>query len=480
MTEGIPECTALRLDAGTRRSDAGRTLLGGSPLRLLRLTDTGARIVEDLAAGSPVGSAPNRQRLARRLLDGGFAHPDLTRATHAELFPEGPPTVGLVVPVRDDADGLASLLARTDLPSQVVVVDDGSADPAAIAAVVGDRARLLRRETSGGPGVARNAGWRALSTDLVAFVDADVLPDDGWLEELLPHFADPTVAAVAPRVRGRPADTASAPSALDRYEAHRSPLDLGARPARVAPGTRIGYLPTALILYRTSVLQRHGGFDDALRVGEDVDLLWRTVAGGDTVRFEPAATATHRNRRSWGALARQRFVYGTSIAALDARHPGAVAPIEIDRWSALAWALPIVAGRRGAVGGAIIAATTATALARKLDGRVDRPVGEAVRLAALGHGWAGRWLARATVRAWLPIALAASIVSRRARLATGAALVVPAALEWRENRPDLDPLRWVAASVVDDTATCAGTWIGCRRARSWRGLSPRLQEIRGL
>lgn len=478
MTEGIPECTALRLDPSTRRLDGGRTLIGGSPLRLLRFTDVGARIVDDFVAGSPVGPDASRQKLGRRLLDAGVVHPMLYGSPpDAAALPR--PTICLVVPVRDHALDLAALLSRPDLPDQIVVVDDASGDPAAVDEAIrphADRVQLHRRSTSGGPGVARNDGWERVDTDLIAFLDADVLPTEGWLDHLLPHFADPAVGAVAPRVRAR----AAADRSLDRYESHRSPLDLGPAPANVAPGRRVSYLPSAAILYRYSVLSELGGFDPALRVGEDVDLLWRAVAAGHTVRYEPAATVTHRNRGSWPALARQRFQYATSAAALESRHPGALAPVELDAWSALAWALPVVGGTRGALAGAAVTAGTTAALARKLDARVEQPVAEALRLAGAGNLWAGRWLARATVRSWLPLALTASLVSRRARRATAAALVVPALLDWREARPQIDPIRWVAATALDDIASCAGAWVGCRRQRSWRSLRPRLRGIPGL
>ena len=56
----------------------------------------------------------------------------------------------------------------------VVVVDDGSFDPAAVAAVGGRHgARIEHRLDNGGPGPARNHGWRRVDTDLVAFLDSD-------------------------------------------------------------------------------------------------------------------------------------------------------------------------------------------------------------------------------------------------------------------------------------------------------------------
>ena len=472
MTEGFWEHTALRLDDGTRRSDRGRTILGGSPLRIVRLRDAGADALDQLVGGDPVGDDPVRQRLARRLLDGGLVHPVPLRPSTA--------TVSLVIPVRDHADDLAALLdaseAAGDLPGDVIVVDDGSRDVRAVSRAVAGRGRVIRRDRPGGPATARNAGWSAATGELVVFVDADVLPTDGWLATVLAHFGDPVVAAVAPRVRGRRASN----SVLDRYEEHRSPLDLGPTPARVAPRTRVAYVPTAAIAYRRHLLETLGGFDEGLQVGEDVDLVWRVVGAGHTVRYEPSAVVTHRNRPSWPAFVVQRARYGSSAAALDRRHPGRVPPVELDAWSMLAWVLPVAGGRRGALAGVTTAAATTAALLPKLRGRFDHPTAEAVRLGGLGHLWAGRWLAQATVRAWLPIALGASLVSRRARVATAAAVVVPPVLAWRDTRPELDPARWLAASVVDDAAYCAGTWWGCWRERSWRVLLPRLSRIPGL
>ena len=471
MAEGSWDDIALRLDGRTRRSAGGRTLLGGSPLRLVRLTDAGARVVADLATGAPVGPDPARRRLARRLLDSGLAHPVPLRAPAA--------TVSIVVPVRDHAPDLRALLdALTPAGNvtEIVVVDDGSVDPATVAEAVAGRARLVRREVAGGPAAARNAGWRTTATELVAFLDADVLPRSGWLDTLRAHFTDPAVAAAAPRVRAR----RSGQAVLDRFEEHRSPLDLGPDAGRVAPGSRIPYVPTAAIVYRRDVLEACGGFDESLRFGEDVDLVWRAVGGSHTVRYEPAAEVSHRNRSSWTELARQRFRYGSAAAALDQRHPGAVPPVRVDGWSLLTWSLPVVAGRRGAAAGVAVGAGTTLALARKLRGRVDRPAVEALRLAGLGHLWAGRWLARATTRTWLPPAVVAAATSRRARRLLGVAVVAPALVEWWERRPDLDPVRWTAACALDDAAYCAGVWAGCLRAGSPRALVPRIEGLPGV
>ena len=61
-------------------------------------------------------------------------------------------------------------------------------------------------------------------------------PRRGWLEALLGHFCDPTVALVAPRIVG----LSHSENLVARYEAVRSSLDLGQREAPVLPhSTRV-------------------------------------------------------------------------------------------------------------------------------------------------------------------------------------------------------------------------------------------------
>ncbi len=471
MVEAFPEHIALALDPGTRRSADGRSLLGGAPMRLLRFSEAGAAAVDRVLAGDPVPTSGAGAQVARRLLDAGIAHPRPTRTPDLRL--------SVVVPVRDHADELGALLDALSVPpgTEVVVVDDGSADPAAPASAVDGRATLLRHETSLGPGAARDTGWRAATGDVIAFVDADVEPGPGWLEPLLAHLTDPAVGLVAPRVRSRPGA-----SLLARYERHRSPLDLGDCEARVVPRGRVSYVPTAALVCRRRLLEDLDGFDPTLRVGEDVDLVWRAVEAGWTVRYEPASEVVHRPRADWLALVRQRASYGSAAAPLDQRHPGAVAPVELNAWSLVTWALVALGGRRGAAAGVGVGLGSSLALAPKLRGRLDDPVRTAMVLAGGGTLQAGTWLGRSVWRAWLPLALVASVPSRRARRATLAAAVLPALVDRRRvaERVDVDPVRWTVLHALDQAAYCAGVWRGALACRSARALRPRLSGIPGV
>lgn len=405
----------------------GTVAIGGTPLRLFRLTAGGAQVLERLVAGDDVPTS----RLTRALLDAGAIHPDVTTEPVPNGSPNryGPDDVTIVMPV---------LGAPGSVPDGAVVVDDGSEPP-----IPGATVRL---DTNRGPAAARNAGLATVTTPLVAFVDADVwLPPDGF-DRLLPHFDDPQVALVAPRVRSRTING----GVRDRYERRRGSLDLGELPGRVRIGARVSYVPSAAIVCRTDALRSVGGFDETLRFGEDVDLVWRLDAAGFAVRYDPSVEVEHEPRPTWRAWLRQRIDYGTSTAPLHARHPGAVAPARIGRWSAVVWALAVA-------GHPIIAATTACAsvipLARRLD---PVPRRATTRLVLMSHLAAGTSLATATRRAWWPLVAVAALGSRRARLTLGTAFLLARS-----------PVR-----AADDVAHSIGIWRSMIHQRSLGAIVP--------
>ncbi|MCX4530891.1 mycofactocin biosynthesis glycosyltransferase MftF [Streptomyces sp. NBC_01669] len=434
-------------DAHLRVLADGRVLIGFAPLRVLRLSPSAARLATRWLAGGPVGADPAHQELARRLVTAGLAHP-----CHAHTR-WGPQDVTVVIPVRDEPHGVRALRDALHGRHPVLVVDDGSAEPLPGAAA--------RHPAPLGPAAARNTGVLSVTTALVAFLDADVTPGSGWLEPLLAHFEDPRVAAVAPRVRSRPGR-----SPLARYERARSPLDLGAAPAEVGPGARVGYLPSAALLVRTSVLRELGGFDERMRFGEDVDLIWRLTAAGHRVRYEPASEVLHRPRPNWPALLRQRFGYGTSAGPLARRHGRAVAHARLSPVTAAAWTAGFVGRPRTALA---LAGVDAALLARELV-PAGVPARAALRLAVRGQSAVGRMLADAALRAWWPVALPALLTGRRGRVAV--ALVLLARLRGRPWA--LDPMTWCAAGLADDLAYGAGVWWGALRARTAVPLLPDL------
>ena len=235
---------------------SGSVLLGGTPMRMLRLAPAARTMLGD--GRLEVRDAQSAQ-LARALLDATVAHP---------RPPSGPSyrDVTVVIPVRDNPTGVQRLV-HSLRGLDVVVVDDGSRRPVQVEDFAGANCtvRVLRRPESGGPAVARNAGLAWCDNDFVAFLDSDVVPRRGWLEALLGHFCDPAVALVAPRIVGMP----DADNLLARYEAVRSSLDLGQREAPVVPYSPVAYVPSAAMVARVETLRAISGFDEGMGCGED-------------------------------------------------------------------------------------------------------------------------------------------------------------------------------------------------------------------
>lgn len=404
------------LDASWQRYDGA--LLAGSPLRLFRTTAAGAEVLTRLECGDDVGL----DQLVVRLLDAGAIHPCRPAAVDhsanvADRVTVVTPQYRSSRPDRDDAT------VHTD---GRITVDDGSSPPLAGAA--------LHLAVNRGPAAARNAARPLIGTEIVAFLDADVTIEGGWIEALLWHFDDPRVGLVAPRVTGE----------------EGSPLDLGDQPARIRAGTRVSYVPGAALLVRVEALDAIGGFDEGLRFGEDVDLVWRLDEAGWRCRYDPSVTVWHAPRASWSARVRQHFGYGTAAAPLAARHPRALSPVDMNGWTAGAWG---AAAAGHVVTAALVAVGSAAALERKLPWLPRRATFE---LAMRGHLAGGRQLAHAVRRAWWPLLAAAALVSRRARWVLVASILAD------------------ARATPTDAAYAAGVWRGMWTHRSLAAIRPRL------
>jgi GT2 family glycosyltransferase len=441
-----PPLLRLALDPDTRLV-ASELLAGGSPRWVLRLSVAGLRALGALKEGR-IDSQPAGV-LGRRLLDAGMAHPRPAPRDAGDR-------VTVVIPVRDRPEQLARCLAALDRGTRTIVVDDGSLDGAAVAALaVLHGAKLIRRPLPGGPAAARNDALEGLTTELVAFLDSDCVPPKDWLGSLVGHFDDTSVAAVAPRVRPAygvarkglgpdvlcreaplPRKSRARSSALRRYLCSRSPLDMGAREAPVRPGGRVAFVPSAALLVRRRALG--AGFDEGLRCGEDVDLVWRLHDAGWRVRYDPAVEVSHEEPATLRAVLARRFRYGTSAAALSVRHPRRLGAV----------ALPL----------------TPMALVR-LTARLERlgvPRGTSARWSGEAVLHESLSLLRYAGTLGLPVTLA--IACRRRGSALGALLgllALPALQEWRACDRELDALRWSVLALVDDATYAAGVWWGC-------------------
>jgi glycosyltransferase involved in cell wall biosynthesis len=194
--------------------------------------------------------------------------------------------VSVIVPVRDNRDGIAQLLAclgAQTLPRdrfEVVIGDDGS-----------QTGSLLDFETSDGsvrvlPGppltsyAARNRAARSATGRVLAFCDSDCLPEPTWLEEGLAALKAVDLVAgevvfIAPE---RP--TVWSLLTVDMF------LDQGRN-------VRLSRAVTANLFVARKTFDGCGGFDESLPSGGDYDFVARSVARGARLAYAPRAIVRH-------------------------------------------------------------------------------------------------------------------------------------------------------------------------------------------
>lgn len=460
MTTPLPAGFRIALDRGAKQLSDG-SWFGGSPARIFRLTPAGRTAWTELTTG-PVSSRAGGV-LARRLTDAGLAHPRPPTSAQA-------PDVTVVIPVHDRVEKLTHCLAAlAEDGHPTILVDDASRDPGSVAdAAKRFGARLVVRPVNGGPAAARNTGIHAAGTELVAFVDSDCVPSPGWIAELARHFADPLVAAVAPRIV-----PVSSDSWAGRYTRATFGLDLGDYPAAVAPDTRVAWAPTAALVVRKAALldvARDGDvLDPTLSVaGEDVDLVWRLHEAGWRIRYDPTVHVRHLEPETWQGLLHRRFRYGTSAAPLALRHPGKVPPLVLFPWPTATVAAALA--RRPALAAAAYACSVLSTL-RAVNGQPNPGVGRVMRDATL-QTWQG--IGRYGTQYALP-AVAALAVCKKWRPAVASLVFGPPLVEWLRHRRTLDPVRFVLGRLADDVAYGAGVWAGSVAHRTTTALAPQIR-----
>jgi mycofactocin glycosyltransferase len=450
----IPVGTPVSVDPRARFIE--RSLVsGGSPWRLLRLSGTSRDILSRWRNGGRVGVG--QERFARTLVQQGLLHPRFESPLTLD-------SIEVVVPVRDDASSLGPLLDQLS-EFHVTVVDDGSSDQDGVAeSAEAHGAALVRLNESRGPASARNAGARASSRELLWFIDADVAIADpqGLAERLQNEFSDPLVAAVAPRVRG-----ADGPSRREKFEHHFGALDMGAETGLVVPGGAVGYVPSACLMVRRDAFG--DGFDESLRHGEDVDLVWRLHDKGWLVRYVADAEVTHRARTTWRQWWQQRQRYGESSAELAKRHGSRLAPLRVDTWTLAAWTSVLLG--QPTVGARLVASAQRHARDAVFS-REDDPDWVASQVVTTNMVRAGGPLARGAVRTFGAALLLAALHPRR-RTKALVLFAFGTAWRWRHRRVDIAD---IPLAVADDLAYGTGVIRGAWTTKSLVALTPEISR----
>ncbi len=197
----------------------------------------------------------------------------------------------VVVAVHRDARArrLLTSLACQSVPRQVyevIVVENGSANLADVDGAYGIVRYLhLSRANSA---AARNAGLALARGRFLLLTDADCVARPDWIEALTRRLADSSVGAAG--------------GVIGKYEprtwAQRYAITVvdGQRKLNYLPALHLPYVVGANAGFVTAKLREAGGFDEALRSGNDVDACYKLGLLGQRIGLAPDAVILHEDR----------------------------------------------------------------------------------------------------------------------------------------------------------------------------------------
>jgi glycosyltransferase involved in cell wall biosynthesis len=211
------------------------------------------------------------------------------------------PSVSIIIPHYNLGkylpDTVASARAQTFRDLEIIVVDDGSTDPASIAALdqLPADVRVIRKP-NGGLGSARNAGLQAARGRWVVPLDADDIIDPTLIEKVVAAaHADSGLAYISPLVAYFTDDPAEATGGW---------IPLGLDPDLLAV-MNVGGAASGTLIDREQALAV-GGWDEAMPAYEDWDFWCRlhdagargTVIPEFLLRYRVRANSMYRTELS--------------------------------------------------------------------------------------------------------------------------------------------------------------------------------------
>jgi GT2 family glycosyltransferase len=222
------------------------------------------------------------------------------------------PEVSVVITARNADRHLPVLLTALHAQTlaaerfETIVVDDASDDSTAAVAAADETVQLVRCGTHVGLPRGRNIGVRAALAPVIAFTDADCIPDPDWLERGLERLvvsgADMLAGGITIPVGDSPSIASLVDSATyldqERY-------------------TQRGFGAGANLWVRRSVFDRYGFFSENLQAygGDEEEFCQRATEAGATIVYAPEAHVRHPPRERLRDLSRKAYKLGYGLAA---------------------------------------------------------------------------------------------------------------------------------------------------------------------
>jgi cellulose synthase/poly-beta-1,6-N-acetylglucosamine synthase-like glycosyltransferase len=220
--------------------------------------------------------------------------------------------VSIVVPWCGEQELFETLrVLGSDSWFEIIVVDNRRHP---VASSLGPFPRLVH-EAVPGAAAARNRGFRESQGEFILFLDADCVPQKGWVVEMLQRMNELDADGLQGPILSRQKE------AVARY----IQAEFDQRQNRLARYGRISLVSTGNCAFRRQVLETAGGFDTSLVAGEDTEFSFRLQGYGYQLFYATSPPVWHRHPIHVLTLLRRKFRYGFYLARVYRRYRGRIA-----------------------------------------------------------------------------------------------------------------------------------------------------------
>jgi len=235
------------------------------------------------------------------------------------------PFVSVVIPAlnTDQTVGLTlnSLLSQTYENREIIVVDGGSTDKTKD--IVKRYPVKLIESDKKGISYQKNLGIKNSKGEILAFTDADCVADKNWLKYLIQNYSSDSIVAcggailpyISPNTTQTIVERFSAKELIppNFYFKRDKPIKL----KKIKKSFRaecISFISDCILggnsSYRKDFLNKVGGFDNNIKIGEDIDICYKIHKMGLPIIWDPRAIVYHPPKRTINGLIAQYYEYG--------------------------------------------------------------------------------------------------------------------------------------------------------------------------
>jgi len=218
-----------------------------------------------------------------------------------------------VIPAYNSEDTILKTLEgfshQTKLPEEIIVVDNNSEDKTServksFAENFPSLKVIIAKENKKGPSSARNKGVDLSCGDAIAFIDADEIPQKGWVEVIEKELEEGADAITGP-VKEYDTDTF-----LKKYLDIMQTTSIGRRDVIKGNVSSDRFLSAGNMAIKKDLFLQIGKFDEEMIIGEDLDLSKRIYASGKCIFYNPQIAVLHNHRETFKGRFEKNFGSG--------------------------------------------------------------------------------------------------------------------------------------------------------------------------